>query len=104
EAVALRLLGQCQRVARRLRASGVEGRTVSVKIKYADFSSISRRVTLEEPTDDGRAIHQAACAQLARANLNRPIRLTGVSLSGLSSAGDRRGTQLDLFGAAGVAE
>jgi len=87
---------QAERVARRLRGASLRGRTVTLKLKYADFTSVTRRCTLPAPTDDGRAIYDAACAQLARADLSRPVRLTGVTVSGFPGAGEE--PQLDLFG------
>jgi DNA polymerase IV len=66
-------------------------------VKYADFSVVTRRVTLERPTDGDRAVFEAARGLLARVDLDRAIRLTGISVSGFAGAGERR--QLDLFGA-----
>jgi DNA polymerase-4 len=99
------LLAQAERVGRRLRAAGLAGRVVTLKVKYADFSLVTRRVTLERPTDDGRAIYCAARALLERVDLARPVRLTGISVSGF--AGEAERGQLDLFGEprpAGAAE
>jgi DNA polymerase-4 len=91
------LLAQATRVGRRLRAAGLAGRTVTLKVKYADFTLVTRRTTLERPTDDDRAIFEAARALLARVEADRRIRLTGISVSGLAGEGER--AQLDLFGA-----
>jgi DNA polymerase-4 len=96
------LLAQSVRVGRRLRAAGLAGHVVTVKVKYSDFSAITRRVTLPRPTDDDRAIYEAARAQLARVDLGRPVRLTGVSVSGF--AGEAERGQLDLFAPAPAAE
>jgi DNA polymerase-4 len=90
------LLAQAARVGRRLRAAGMAGRVVTLKVKYADFTLITRRATLERPTDDDRAVFDAARALLARVELARPVRLTGISVSGF--AGDTERAQLDLFG------
>lgn len=94
------LLAQAGRVGRRLRAAGVAGRVVTLKVKYADFTLVTRRVTLERPTDDDRAILAAARGLLARVDVDRPVRLTGLSVSGF--AGERERGQLDLFAAAGT--
>ena len=93
-AVLPRLREHCERVARRLRAAGLQGRTVTVKVKYSDFELATRRVTLGDPTDDGSVIYDAARAQLARADLGRPVRLAGVAVSGFAPAGAE---QLGLF-------
>jgi DNA polymerase-4 len=92
------LLAQAERVGRRLRAAGLAGHVVTLKVKYADFSLVTRRTTLERPTDDGRAVFEAARALLERVDLARPVRLTGVQVSGF--AGEAERSQLDLFGAA----
>jgi DNA polymerase-4 len=92
------LLEQAGRVGRRLRAHGQAGDVVTLKVKYADFSLVTRRVTLPHPTDDDGEIWAAARAQLARVALDRAVRLTGVSVSGLGGGAAR--PQLDLFGGA----
>ena len=94
EALLPRLLDQAQRVGRRLRAADRKGRTVTVKVKYADFELVTRRCTLAAATDDGRAGFEAARAQLERVDLDRPVRLTGVSVSALDAPGAE---QLGLF-------
>ncbi|WP_242346253.1 DNA polymerase IV [Anaeromyxobacter terrae] len=89
------LLAQAGRVGRRLRAVGLAGHVVTLKVKYADFTLVTRRTTLAEATDDDRAIFEAARAQLARVDAERPVRLTGVSVSGFADEAERG--QLDLF-------
>jgi DNA polymerase-4 len=93
------LLAQAARVGRRLRAAGLAGRVVTLKVKYEDFSVVTRRVTLERPTDGDRAVFEAAKALLPRVDLRRPVRLTGISVSGFAGEGERG--QLDLFGEPG---
>jgi DNA polymerase-4 len=93
------LLGQAVRVGRRLRAAGLGGRVVTLKVKYGDFSLVTRRVTLPGQTDDDREIFDAARAQLERVDLSRPVRLTGISVSDFAAAAQG---QLGLF--AGPAE
>ncbi|BDG09606.1 DNA polymerase IV [Anaeromyxobacter paludicola] len=90
------LRGQAERVARRLRAAGLAGRVVTLKVKHADFSLVTRRVTLPAPQDDGHAIYEAAAAQLARVDLSRRVRLTGISVSGFEAEDGAR-QQLGLF-------
>jgi DNA polymerase-4 len=97
EQLAPELLAQAGRVGRRLRAAGLAGHVVTLKVKYADFSLVTRRITLERPTDGDRAIFEAARGLLARVELGRPVRLTGISVSGFADEGERG--QLDLFGA-----
>jgi DNA polymerase-4 len=83
-----------QEVGFRLRRSGQFARTVTVKIRYSDFETITRARTLPQATDDDQVI--AACAlELWRehAQIDRPVRLLGVSLSHLSGV-----AQLSLLG------
>ena len=98
------LLSQAVRVGRRMRAAGVEGDVVTLKVKYADFTLVTRRTTLAAPTDDDRTIFHAARRQLDRVELSRPIRLTGISVSGLVPTGGGDAAvpagQLGLFAAA----
>ncbi len=89
------ILAQAVRVGRRLRAAGLRGRVVTLKVKYADFSLVTRRVTLGAPTDDDRAVYDAARAQLDRVDLSRKVRLTGVSVSDFAGPAERG--QLGLF-------
>jgi len=101
-ALARCLLLQAARVGRRLRAHGLRGRVVTLKVKYADFTLVTRRVTLARPTDDDGVIYQAARAQLTRVDPSRAVRLAGLTVSGFEEAGDGEvpAGQLDLFGAA----
>jgi DNA polymerase-4 len=100
-ALARCLLLQAARVGRRLRAHGLAGRIVTLKVKYADFTLVTRRVTLPRPTDDDRAIYEAAVAQLTRVDPDRAVRLAGVTVSGFEEGDvDPGGGQLDLFGGA----
>jgi DNA polymerase IV len=84
EAIAPTLLAHAARIARRLVRAGLSARTVTVKIKYADFTLRTRRTTLPEPVQDTDAIHRTAVALLAHVPLEgRSVRLTGVSVSGI---------------------
>ncbi|MGA8890359.1 MAG: DNA polymerase IV, partial [Anaeromyxobacteraceae bacterium] len=67
QALLPQLLDQCVRVARRLREAGVRGRVVTLKVKYADFEQVTRRSTLDAPTDDADAIYRSIREDLRRA-------------------------------------
>jgi DNA polymerase-4 len=83
-AIAPTLLAHAGRIARRLVRAGLWARTVTVKIKYADFTLRTRRSTLSEAVQDTDAIHRAAVELLARIPLDaRRVRLTGLSVSGI---------------------
>ena len=97
EGLLARILEQSERVARRLREHGLAGRTVTLKVKYSDFRQVTRRTTLAAPTADGKAIYDAARAQLPRLDLDAPVRLSGVTVSGFDAPDAPR--QLGLFAA-----
>ncbi|MBW1989234.1 MAG: DNA polymerase IV [Deltaproteobacteria bacterium] len=83
-----KLLSLCGRVARRLRKKQARGKTVTLKVKYADFVQITRSATLEHPTDDAGEIYRACRALLARTQVgSRPVRLLGVTVSSLHAPG-----------------
>lgn len=73
-------------LAERMRRSGVSGRTVTAKLRYADFSIRSRSTTLPAPVDEADRIGELACGLLDRGLRDRPgaLRLVGVGVSGLS--------------------
>ena len=85
---------QAERIGRELRESHYAGRTVTLKLRFADFSTITRSHTAE-PTQDGLVIYRAVRALLDRVVLRQPVRLIGVSISGLGEAG---AGQLPLLG------
>jgi DNA polymerase-4 len=72
------LLEQAGRVAVRLRAAGYRARTISLKLRFADFTTVSRSHTLPEPTDVTRRIHEETTALLTAERLRgRAVRLLG---------------------------
>jgi len=89
------LLSLAYRVARRARKNGLAGRTITLKVKYRDFTQITRSETIPEPTDDGREIYSVACSLLRKTEVGeRPVRLLGIGLSQIEQAA---GKQLPLF-------
>jgi DNA polymerase-4 len=80
-------------VAGRLRHHGLVGRTVSIKVRFHDFRTITRSVTLPSPVDAGPAVARAAKELLAQIDPSSGVRLLGVSVSGLS---EDAGVQLRL--------
>lgn len=73
--------------------AGYRAKTVTVKIRYHDFRTHTRALTLPEPTGDLETVRQTAIALLDRFALDRPVRLVGVRVSGLMRIGS--GTQED---------
>ncbi len=95
EVIRRELLRLSERTARSLRASGSVARTVVVKLRLANFTTITRSRTLPEPTDVARKIYVTACGLYAASGLGSRarLRLVGVRASGLIPAA-RATTQL----------
>ena len=72
------------RVGERLRKSDISGRTVTLKLRRYDFTTITRSQTLPQPTDDARQIAATARRLLTDAGTSGGLRLLGVGVSGLS--------------------
>ena len=88
--VARELLRLSERTAARLRASAQVGRTVSIKVRFADFTTITRARTLPEATDVGRVVYDTAVALYDALGLQRArIRLVGVRVEGVGQAADQ---------------
>jgi DNA polymerase-4 len=78
----------CERVADDLVRKDYLGRTVGIKLRYADFSTVTRDLTLLDPTNNALAIRQAAGECLRRVPLDKRLRLLGVRISSLSKPGE----------------
>ncbi|MEE6260635.1 DNA polymerase IV [Plantactinospora sonchi] len=89
------LLALAEKVGVRLRRAGQVGRTVSIKVRYADFRTISRSRTLGGPTDVAREVFDTAWSLFAALHPGDRIRLVGVRVEGLSAA-DQTPRQLAL--------
>ena len=75
--------GLCQKVADDLQRKGYRGKTIGIKLRYADFRIATRDQTVEVPTADAAAIRRIAGLCLKRADLQQPLRLLGVRVGGL---------------------
>lgn len=80
------LRSHAERVARELRASSVSAARVTLKIRFADFRTITRSHT-GEPTQDGLELFRRAATLLEHARIREAVRLVGLSASGLGRAG-----------------
>jgi len=87
------LTRQAGQVADRLSRSGLSGRTVSIKVRLHDFTTLSRSSTLASPTDSARTIATVARGLLEDLDVSGGVRLLGVGVSGLADW-----IQDDLFG------
>ncbi|MDP3890692.1 DNA polymerase IV [Nocardioides sp.] len=87
------LTRQAGNVAERLRKNGLSGRTVTIKVRLHDFTTLSRSSTLASPTDRAATIARTARALLEDLDTSGGVRLLGVGVSGLADW-----IQEDLFG------
>jgi DNA polymerase-4 len=87
------LTRQAGDVAGRLRKSGLSGRTVTIKVRSHDFTTLTRSSTLPEPTDSSATIARLARGLLGDLDTSGGVRLLGVGVSGLADW-----IQDDLFG------
>jgi DNA polymerase IV len=99
------VLRLADRVAQRLRSGGLSARTVTIKVRFSDFKTITRSRTLPAPTDVAARIYAAARDLYASLRLHRPrVRLLGVAASGLVAGRGpeqlRIGERPDRWGAA----
>ncbi len=76
-----------ERVGRRLRRSGMHARNVGLKLRYPDFTTVTRQTTLQQASDGDAAISESAKMLLIKAMGERAgaVRLLGVSVSGLGA-------------------
>ncbi|MFC7724480.1 DNA polymerase IV [Nocardioides sp. GCM10028917] len=84
---------QAREVGARMRKNGISGRTVTIKVRLYDFTTLNRSSTLTSPTDDGATIARIARSLLADLDTTGGVRLLGVGVSGLADW-----VQEDLFG------
>ncbi|MCH0572288.1 DNA polymerase IV [Streptomyces sp. MUM 136J] len=87
-----------ERCVRRLRRAGLSGRTIVLKVRRYDFSTLTRSETLRGPTDDVAVVREAAARLLDSVDTTGGVRLLGVGVSGLADY-----TQEDLFAQAAEA-
>jgi DNA polymerase-4 len=78
----------CVRVAGDLARKGFVGRTIGLKLRFDNFSTVTRDCSLDEPTADAKAIRRAAGSCLKRVPLDRRIRLLGVRVGALTRPGE----------------
>ncbi len=95
EELRLMLLSFCEEVAFGLRDKGLRGRTITLKARYSDFTTMTRTKTLDHPTNLGPRIYATARELLERLPVGA-LRLVGVQISGLSDV--RAPIQETLFG------
>ena len=90
------LLRHAERVGARMRRHGFAGRTVTLKIKYADFRTVTRQMRLAARISSTESLYEAGCALLDALSLEEPVRLIGLGISGFD---DEKPVQLSLLDA-----
>ena len=93
------LMELTEQVCWRLRQQDLFGRTVQIKLRFTDFSTITRSHTLPEATQQTKQVWQAVMALFDKAmqSESRRLRLVGVGVSGLSETAQRPQVQTDMF-------
>jgi DNA polymerase-4 len=90
------LLELSEGVGARLRAEEIDARTVALKLRYADFTTLTRQITLPTPTHLDETVYAAAWSLFTKTWTRRPVRLLGVAARNLGTSA----RQLSLFGPA----
>jgi DNA polymerase-4 len=86
---------QAADISARLKHRRLGAHTVQVKVRYSDFSTLTRQFSVEEPITEGADIYRLGCFLLGREKLvSRPLRLLGLGVSNLR---EPSGQQLALF-------
>ncbi|MBP9683364.1 MAG: DNA polymerase IV [Rhodoferax sp.] len=80
--------GLCEQVAADLQRKGYVGKTIGIKLRYADFKSVTRDQTLDSYTADPKRIRHTAGQCLKRVPLEQRLRLLGVRVGNLAKAGN----------------
>jgi DNA polymerase-4 len=75
---------QAEDISKRLKHRKLGAHTVQVKVRYGDFTTLTRQFTVEEPLTEPAEIYRLACFLLGREKLvSRPLRLLGLGVSSL---------------------
>ncbi len=89
------ILKQSEKICRTLRKSGLNARTVSIKIKHSDFKQVTRSVTIQKPTQSSEIVIEEALRLLEQYKMPGRARLVGVGVSNLLSCAVQ--VQADIF-------
>jgi len=78
------LRGQAAEIAAKLKRQHLAAHTIQVKVRYGDFTTLTRQLTVEEPITEAKDMYRLACHLLGRKKLvSRPLRLLGLGVSNL---------------------
>ncbi len=82
---------QAEDISMRLKRRRLGAHTVQVKVRYSDFTTLTRQITVEEPLTEAREIYRLGCFLLGRQKLvTRPLRLLGLGVSALREPAARQ--------------
>lgn len=95
EVVEAALLAHAQKLSGRLRRSGLSARTITLKTRYEDFSTVTRSHTLDGATDGSRDLYKIGLDLLGGVDLTRPVRLLGLAGSSLEESSEPKQLELD---------
>jgi DNA polymerase-4 len=82
---------QAEEISAKLKRRHIGAQTVQVKLRYSDFTTLTRQLSVEEPITEAKDIYRLGCHILARERLvSRPLRLIGLGVSSLGEAVSRQ--------------
>src|SRR5881394_2073732 len=82
---------QAADISAKLKHRRLAAKTVQVKIRYSDFTTLTRQITVEEPITEAEDIYRLGCFLLGKEKLvSRPLRLVGLGVSGLGEVASRQ--------------
>ena len=82
---------QAAEISAKLKRRRLAAKTVQVKIRYSDFTTLTRQITVEEPITEAEDIYRLGCFLLGKEKLvSRPLRLVGLGVSGLGKVASRQ--------------
>ena len=85
------LRAQADDISRRLKRRRLGAHTVQVKVRYGDFTTLTRQITVEDPLTEAGDIYRLGCFLLGRERLvSRPLRLVGLGVASLREPSDRQ--------------
>ena len=87
----------CEKVSGDLNRKGVQGCNIGIKLRFSNFQTVTRAMTLQYATSEAKAIRLAATQCLKRIELKQSIRLLGVRVGALEPAQTSESEQLNLF-------
>jgi DNA polymerase IV len=91
------LLSQSEEVGRDLRKDGIKGKTITLKVKYANFKTVTRSTTLPEATHSTRVIYDTALKLLLKLKIKEKVRLIGVGVSNFAVGMEQKNLFPDNF-------